>query len=86
MFVRDAVARLAAAGWRPATMDLTIRAGRPRLAASVPGMRAAIAALLEVDETAVSLKLSTGNLSGDVGAGRVVEAEAIATVSAIGGE
>src|SRR5436190_8430640 len=36
VFVRDVVARLAGAGWRPATMDLTIRAGRPRLAASVP--------------------------------------------------
>jgi 2-C-methyl-D-erythritol 2,4-cyclodiphosphate synthase len=84
VFVRDAVARLAAAGWRPATVDLTIRAGRPRLAGSVPGMRAAIAALLKVDEAAVSLKLSTGNLSGDVGAGRVIEAEAVATVSAIG--
>ena len=85
-FVRDAVARLAAAGWRPAAVDLTIRAGRPRLAESVPGMRTAIAALLGIEEAAVSLKLSTGNLSGDAGAGRVIEADALATVTAIGDE
>ena len=29
----------------------------------------------------VSVKASTGNLSGDAGAGRVIEAEAVATVS-----
>ncbi len=79
--VRDVVARLAAAGWRPATVDLTIRAARPRLAPFASPMRAAIAALLGIDESAVSLKLSTGNLSGDAGAGRVIEADAVATVA-----
>jgi 2-C-methyl-D-erythritol 4-phosphate cytidylyltransferase/2-C-methyl-D-erythritol 2,4-cyclodiphosphate synthase len=75
--VRDA---LAAEGWRPMTVDLSIHAGRPWLADHLPGMRAAIAELLGLDIAAVSVKASTGNLSGDVGAGRVIEAEAIATV------
>ena len=75
--VRDA---LAAEGWRPMAVDLSIHAGRPWLADHLPGMRAAIAALLGLDVAAVSVKASTGNLSGDVGAGRVIEAEAIATV------
>ena len=44
-------------------------------------MREAIAALLGLDASAVSVKASTGNLSGDAGAGRVIEAEAIATVA-----
>ena len=82
-FVRDVVARLAGAGWRPAAVDVTIRAARPRLAGSAPAMRAAIAALLGIEEGAVSLKLSTGNLSGDAGAGRVIEADAVATVTSI---
>ena len=43
-------------------------------------MRVAIAELLGLDVASVSVKASTGNLSGDVGAGRVIEAEAIATV------
>jgi 2-C-methyl-D-erythritol 2,4-cyclodiphosphate synthase len=80
-FVREVVARLAAAGWAPASVDLTIRAARPRLGPSVPAMRDAIARLLGVETAAVSVKTSTGNLSGDAGAGRVVEAEAVATIS-----
>ena len=71
---------LAAEGWRPVSIDLSIRAGRPWLSDYMPGMRAAIAALLGLDVSAVSVKASTGNLSGDVGAGRTIEAEALATV------
>jgi len=83
-FVRDVVDRLAAAGWRPASLDLTIRAARPRLAPHTPAMRDAVAALLGLDAARVSVKTSTGNLSGDAGAGRVVEAEAVATIASTG--
>jgi 2-C-methyl-D-erythritol 2,4-cyclodiphosphate synthase len=79
-FVRDVVGRLGAAGWRPASVDLTIRAARPRLAPHAPALRDAIAGLLRVDVAFVSVKASTGNLSGDAGAGRVIEAEAIAMI------
>jgi 2-C-methyl-D-erythritol 2,4-cyclodiphosphate synthase len=84
-FVRDVVARLAKAGWGPRSLDLTIRAARPHLAPHLPAMREAIASLLGLDPTAVSVKASTGNLSGDAGAGRVVEAEAVASVARDGG-
>jgi 2-C-methyl-D-erythritol 4-phosphate cytidylyltransferase/2-C-methyl-D-erythritol 2,4-cyclodiphosphate synthase len=79
--VREA---LAAEGWRPSAVDLSIRAGRPWLADHLPGMRRAIGELLGLELAAVSVKASTGNLSGDVGAGRVIEAEAIATVTRTG--
>jgi 2-C-methyl-D-erythritol 2,4-cyclodiphosphate synthase len=72
--------RLAEAGWRPASVDLTIRAGRPSIGAVLPAMREAIAGLLGLDVGEVSVKASTGNLSGDVGGGRVVAADAIATI------
>ena len=75
---------LAAEGWQPAAVDLSIRAGRPWLADHLPGMRVAIASLLRLDLSAVSVKASTGNLSGDVGAGRTIEAEALATVRRTG--
>jgi 2-C-methyl-D-erythritol 2,4-cyclodiphosphate synthase len=83
--LRDVRRRLADEGWRPAAIDLSIRAARPWLQGHLPAMRAAIAALLEVDLGAVSVKASTGNLSGDAGAGRTIEAEAIATVVRAGG-
>jgi 2-C-methyl-D-erythritol 4-phosphate cytidylyltransferase/2-C-methyl-D-erythritol 2,4-cyclodiphosphate synthase len=77
-------ARLAAAGWAPASVDLSIRAARPWLETHLPAMRTAIAELLGVDVDLVSVKASTGNLSGDVGAGRAIEAEALATVTRTG--
>ncbi len=75
------VRRLADAGWRPASVDLTIIAGRPRIGPSLPAMRERIAAILELPVDRVNVKGSTGNLSGDAGAGRVIAAEAIATIA-----
>jgi len=79
------VTKVAAAGWRPATVDLTISAGRPRIGPSMPAMRERIADLLGIDPDAVNVQASTGNLSGDVGAGRVISASAVATVTRAGG-
>jgi 2-C-methyl-D-erythritol 2,4-cyclodiphosphate synthase len=83
--VRDVVQLLGEQGWRATSLDLTIRAGRPRLGPHLSPMRDAIAALLAVPSAAVSVKAATGNLSGDAGAGRVIEAEAIATIVRPGG-
>ena len=82
--VRGVVRRLADAGWRPVAVDLTILAGRPRLGGHLPVMRDAIAALLGIGADAIGVKASTGNLSGDVGEGRVIEARAVATVMRTG--
>ena len=82
--VRDVVGRLAAAGWRVATADLTIVGARPRLGGHLDEMRTAIATLLGLDAASVSVKASTGNLSGDPGAGRGILAQAIATLVPVG--
>jgi 2-C-methyl-D-erythritol 4-phosphate cytidylyltransferase/2-C-methyl-D-erythritol 2,4-cyclodiphosphate synthase len=77
----EVVARLAAAGWRPASVDLTITGSRPRLAGVLESMRAAIAAILGLPVERVGVKASTGNLNGAEGAGRVLSASAIATIA-----
>jgi 2-C-methyl-D-erythritol 4-phosphate cytidylyltransferase / 2-C-methyl-D-erythritol 2,4-cyclodiphosphate synthase len=74
--------RLDAAGWRPATVDATVVAARPRLGSHLDAMRAAIAALLGVEPSAVNVKASSGNLDGAEGAGRSVSALVIASVEA----
>ena len=79
------VGRLAEAGWRPRAVDLLISAGRPRIGPSMPLMRERIAELLGLAATDVNVKASTGNLSGDVGAGRVIAAQAFATVERAAG-
>jgi 2-C-methyl-D-erythritol 2,4-cyclodiphosphate synthase len=78
--LRDVVGRLALAGWQVGSADLTIVGDRPRLGARLDEMRAAIAGLLDLELEAVSVKASTGNLSGDPGAGRGIAAQAIATL------
>ena len=74
--------RVEAAGWRPASVDITVIAARPRLAAHLEPMREAIARLLGIDPAAVSVKASSGNLDGPEGAGRSISALVIATVEA----
>ena len=76
--VHAVVERLRAAGWRPASVDVTIVAGRPRLAGHLDAMRVSIAGLLGLPAAAVSVKASTGNLGGDEGAGRAIAAQAVA--------
>ena len=76
----EVVTRLESAGLRPASVDVTIIGARPRLGERLDSMRAAIAALLRIEEGAVNVKASTGNLAGDEGAGRSISARAVATV------
>jgi 2-C-methyl-D-erythritol 4-phosphate cytidylyltransferase/2-C-methyl-D-erythritol 2,4-cyclodiphosphate synthase len=73
-------ARVRAAGWRPANVDVTIVAARPRLAALLPLMGQTIAALIGIDAGAVNVKASTGNLIGPEGMGRSVSASAVVMV------
>jgi 2-C-methyl-D-erythritol 4-phosphate cytidylyltransferase/2-C-methyl-D-erythritol 2,4-cyclodiphosphate synthase len=78
--LREVTTRLAAVGLRPASIDLTIIAARPRLGERLDEMRTAIAGILGLDEAAVNVKASTGNLAGDEGAGRSISARAVAGV------
>ena len=80
--VAEVLRRVTAGGWNVASVDLTIVGARPRLAGHLDAMRAAIAGLLQVDGNAVNVKASSGNLSGDEGAGRSISAVAIASLEA----
>jgi 2-C-methyl-D-erythritol 2,4-cyclodiphosphate synthase len=68
---------VAAAGWRPTSVDLTIVGARPRLSGHLDGMRDALADRIGVAPEAVAVKAASGNLSGDEGAGRAMSALAI---------
>ena len=76
------VARVAGAGYRPASIDLTITGARPRLGARLDDMRDAIAGILALEPGQVSVKASTGNLIGAEGAGRAMSAQAVAVLEA----
>jgi 2-C-methyl-D-erythritol 4-phosphate cytidylyltransferase/2-C-methyl-D-erythritol 2,4-cyclodiphosphate synthase len=72
--------RLATAGWRTTSVDLTIIGARPRLAGLLDKMRESIAETLGVPTDAISVKASSGNLVGMEGAGRGISASAIAAI------
>ena len=72
--------RLRLAGVRPASLDVTILAARPRLGDRLDEMRSRIAALVELPIDRVNVKASTGNLEGMEGAGRGISARAVAIV------
>ena len=79
----EVVRRLASAGVRPRSVDLTIVGARPRLGGRLDEIRAAIAGVTGLEPAAVSVKASTGNLSGPEGAGRAISAHALAVVEPI---
>ena len=74
----EVLRQVARAGWRPASVDLTIVAARPKLGSRLDDMREAIASALGLDVTRVNVKASTGNLDGMEGAGRGISALALA--------
>jgi 2-C-methyl-D-erythritol 4-phosphate cytidylyltransferase / 2-C-methyl-D-erythritol 2,4-cyclodiphosphate synthase len=80
--VDDVVARLGSMGWRPASVDLTIIAARPRLGPYLDPMRDRIASVLRLGSAQVSVKASSGNLDGADGAGRGVSVLALTTIVA----
>jgi 2-C-methyl-D-erythritol 2,4-cyclodiphosphate synthase len=68
------------AGFRPHNADLTAVCERPRLAPHFPAMRAALAEVLGLPESAVNLKATTSEGLGFTGRGEGIAAFAVAMV------
>ena len=80
----DVVARVRQTGLEIRSIDVTIVAGRPRLAGSLDAMADSIAAITGVPAGTVNVKASTGNLAGMEGAGRGISAQAVVAVAPAG--
>ncbi len=79
--LREVVKRAASAGWTAVSVDVTVLGARPKFGGTrLDAMRGAVAGLLDLHLEAVAVKASTGNLSGDEGAGRVIAATAVVSV------
>ena len=71
------MAKLAAAGFRPINLDLTIIAQQPKIAPYREKMKKNLADLLDVAETAVSIKATTTEGLGATGRGEGIAAQAV---------
>ena len=79
----DVVARVERAGWRPANCDIIIHAQEPKLGPHKPAIRANLARLLGLEETAVNVKAKTGEHAGPVGRQEVIVCEAVVLIEEI---
>lgn len=77
VLLREAAARVRAAGWRPINVDSTLIAQQPKLAPHIDAMRANIAADLGLDVGAVNVKGKTNEKLGYLGRCEAIEAQAV---------
>jgi 2-C-methyl-D-erythritol 2,4-cyclodiphosphate synthase len=77
------VALLRGKGWRVVNADVTILAEAPKIAPRVAEMRASLAAPLGVPVDAVSVKATTMEKLGPVGAREGIAAQAVALIESV---
>jgi 2-C-methyl-D-erythritol 4-phosphate cytidylyltransferase / 2-C-methyl-D-erythritol 2,4-cyclodiphosphate synthase len=76
--LRQAVAMANQSGWAVESAQVSVVGGRPKLGGQrLDQMAANVAGLLALSRESVAINASTGNLSGDAGAGRVITATAM---------
>jgi len=78
--VEIAVSIVAAAGWRPASVDVTVLLERPKLAPFIPGICARLAEALGLPVDQVSVKAKTNEGVDAVGRGEAIAAHAVAVL------
>lgn len=84
--LREAMARVAAAGYGVLNVDSTVIAQAPRLAPWIPAMVSAIAADLELPEKDVNVKAKTTEHLGFTGRGEGIAAQAIVLLGELADE
>ena len=80
--LRQAVTRVRAQGYQPVQADITVIAEAPQLGPHRARMVAALAPVLGIEESAISIKAKTNEGMGWIGRGEGVAVLAVATVEA----
>lgn len=83
IFLRHAAARIAARGFRMTSADITLICERPKIGPHAAAMQDALAAVLEVEPSRVSVKATTSEQLGFTGRGEGIAA--LATVTLVSG-
>ena len=84
VLLREAAARVRAAGFEIGNIDSTVVAQAPKLAPHIDAMRRNIAQAVGVDLSCVNVKAKTAEKMGPVGEGRAMEARAVVLISRVG--
>jgi 2-C-methyl-D-erythritol 2,4-cyclodiphosphate synthase len=77
----ETLRQAAQAGWQVSNVQVSLVGARPKLGAQgIDAMCRTIAKLVDIDEQAVAITASTGNLYGAEGAGRLISATCLVAV------
>ena len=82
MMLKGAIAAVQQQGYRVSNVDVTVIAQQPKLLPYLDAMRANLAAALEVDPSAVSVKAKTNEGVDSIGRGESMACHAVALVTA----
>ncbi|MCP9760645.1 2-C-methyl-D-erythritol 2,4-cyclodiphosphate synthase [Aquitalea sp. S1-19] len=82
VLLREALARVQAAGWQVVNVDATLIAQQPKLAPHIEAMRTNLAADLAIDIGAVNIKGKTNETLGYLGRCEAIEAQAVCLLMA----
>jgi 2-C-methyl-D-erythritol 2,4-cyclodiphosphate synthase len=80
VFLTETVQTLNRMGWRPVNLDVTVFAQEPKLGPVKDLIRAALAGILEVPESCVSVKAKTGERVGHIGRGEAIGCHAVVLI------
>src|SRR4051812_33069471 len=80
VFLRETLARLGRAGWRPVNVDVTVFAQEPKLGPVKAAIRQNLADLLGLDPGAVNVKAKTGERVGAIGRAEAIGCQAVALI------
>jgi 2-C-methyl-D-erythritol 4-phosphate cytidylyltransferase/2-C-methyl-D-erythritol 2,4-cyclodiphosphate synthase len=78
--VARTMAMLDAAAWAPSSVDVTVILERPKLAPHLPAVRAALAEVLDLDSSRVSVKAKTNEGVDATGRGEAIASHAVAVL------
>jgi 2-C-methyl-D-erythritol 2,4-cyclodiphosphate synthase len=79
-FLRETLARLNQAGWRPVNLDVIVFAQEPKLGPIKGRIRDHLAELLHLEPGAVNVKAKTGERVGAIGRAEAMSCQAVALI------
>jgi 2-C-methyl-D-erythritol 2,4-cyclodiphosphate synthase len=82
ILLQRTVALLAAEGWHPVNIDVVVCLQTPKIMPFIPAMRATLAPILELSQTAISIKATTTERLGFVGREEGIAAYAVCLIEA----
>jgi 2-C-methyl-D-erythritol 2,4-cyclodiphosphate synthase len=81
--LRKTMSLIESKGYKVKNMDATVIAEAPPLARWIPEMRVGMAAVLNINDTGISIKATTSKGVGPVGAGEAIAAQVVVLVERI---